>query len=70
MRLAQELSPVELEHIVSSIQRFLFWDEDTDGPAGWNLDRPCSGADLVDHVTELLVQHDLAPTNAAGQLTD
>lgn len=66
-QLLQELTRLELEEIVGHAQRFLFFDvikDDGDGSEpirGWYLDKDVSGADYIDHMTEVLSEYDLVP---------
>ena len=61
MRLANQLNQEELLEIVESIQGFLYLDLDDDGSEVWNPDKPCSGADTVDHIMHVLDGHELVP---------
>jgi hypothetical protein len=61
VRSPSELSRVELEHIVASVQRYLYVDLDDQRCAFWNPDKIWSGADVCDFVAYILDEHGLVP---------
>jgi len=61
-----DLQQHELEAIVESLREFLFLRECEDGRCVWDLEKECSGADLVDLVGGLLEQHGLVPSPSSS----
>ena len=68
MRKVSDLAREQLVEIVEAIQSFLYLDCDDQGTEFWNPDKDWSGADVCEHVAELLSQHDLIP--GSGQPDD
>ncbi len=61
MRLATELSLLELVTIVDAIQQSLYLDFDDRNQKIWNPDKSWEGADVCDQLSSLLVDYGLVP---------
>ena len=61
MRDTDQVSYEDLRRIVESIRRFLYVDQDDDGQEVWNPDNEWSGADVCEHVANVLSLHGLVP---------
>jgi hypothetical protein len=61
MRQPSELSYLDLQQIVESIQRFLYIDQDDAGREIWDPDKEWSGADVCEHLAHMLSLHQLVP---------
>ena len=61
MRQAKELSPAELATIVNALQQALYLDFDDRNQKVWNPDKSWDGADVCDHLAQLLAEHGLVP---------
>lgn len=61
MRLSHQLSHVELQQIVETIQQLLYLEIGSHDESYWNPEKSWSGSDLCQELGLLLAQHDLVP---------